>query len=243
MAKQFDNPAQLINTFYIGSYWRNRKENLETVITKSIEFLEKLEEIDPLFMKWYVRGMSKQNATKDRIILEYEYVENLINKRIKKGDLDNDGFCEIGFRLGGWSGHSNGEAADFSITSGGFSKFLLNTCILNLPYKEEVVLELLKFDKLKKLLRIFIETWKPDWAVVQSNKLMNLLDLSNKIGLITYFDKKFMVPEFNEPIRVEQIKDYGKIIYINKPLDPDNLKTIELIKHIKDKVEAASNII
>src|SRR5436190_19984156 len=51
-----DHKKVMIDSFYIGAYWTNRKEKLESIVNKTVSFLGELAISDEQFFDWYELG-------------------------------------------------------------------------------------------------------------------------------------------------------------------------------------------
>jgi len=176
----------MIDTFYIGAYWRNRKELLNRVVNPTLQTLRELSEVDKQFLNLYELGMSRQQALEHRISLTPEYIERLYRGRVKKNDLDQDGYNKIGYRLSLWTGHKEGEASTISFNAGSSSKRLTDLCLINLPSEGAAKNRLLQLDKVKEIIKLLIRNWNPDTVVLNSKELSEALDTMNELGWVTY---------------------------------------------------------
>jgi hypothetical protein len=207
----------MVDVFYIGAYWWNRKEDLATVVNKTIMFLQELSNLDEEFMTWYEKGYNKKEASK-KVSIEKNNIETLYKNGIKKNDLDNEGFSNIGYSIGLWTGHKEEYSSSISINSGHASKFFSNSCVITLPIAEESKERLLKLDKQKAIISLLIKIWQPDSVVLNSNKLKDETGLINKIGWITYFKNLNQIPKFSENI-IHQTLNSGHLYYLKTEND------------------------
>ncbi|NVM64709.1 hypothetical protein FHW88_002998 [Mucilaginibacter sp. SG538B] len=176
----------MIDTFYIGAYWKDRKQLLDSVIDPTVQTLKRLCEIDEHFLNLYELGMSRKQALECRVSLSPEYIKKLYQGGLKKNDLDQNGYSKIGYRLSLWTGHKDGEASNVSFGVGKSSERLSNVCLIEMPAEGPARDRLLTLAKVKQIMKVLIENWQPDVVVLNSKELSNALDVGNDIGWVTY---------------------------------------------------------
>ena len=207
-----------MDNYYLGAYWHGRKEKLDTIINKSILFLNKLSEIDKSFLHWYKEGYNCSEA--NEIEINYAFLEKMYKSKLKNGDIDKNGYSKVGFRISGWSGHQDDFLnTSFSIAAGDDFIKIPNSCIVSIPHKGEEKKRLLEINIIKKILKEMIIVWKPDYAVLQSQKLKDVVKAKNLIGWVTYYDKRFNLPKLPDAFSIEEVKGFGSIIHINTTFD------------------------
>lgn len=203
----------MIDSFYIGAYWGSRTETLVEVAHKALKTLQKLGAIDEQFLDWYELGMSRKQALAKRVILDLEIIEELFRKAVKKGELGEKGFAEIGFVLGLWTGHKDDEPSNISFNVGAAHKRLSNCCVLKIPYEGTARERLLQPEKAKAIIAMLVETWDPDYAVLTSHGLNDMLNDANEVGWIIYRKSIKRMPKISNKIIYEQRRD-GHLFYL-----------------------------
>jgi hypothetical protein len=108
----------MIDTFYIGAYWQERKELLENVVEPTVKTLIELSKADEQFVKKYELGANKKQALEHEVSISKEDIEKLYSQGLKKNDIDKDGYSKIGYRLSLWTGHKNEKSCKISFTVG-----------------------------------------------------------------------------------------------------------------------------
>ena len=178
----------MLDSFYIGAYWGSRAEPLDQVKNKIIQTLKLLGELDEQFLNWYELGMSRKKALENKFVSNDENIKRLCLQKVKKGELDKNGFSKSGFIFSLWTGHKEEEASSISFVVGDELKIsnLGNSCVIKIPYEGDAKDRLLKIDKAKKIISFLVEIWNPDYAVLTSHVLGNKLNVLNEIGWITY---------------------------------------------------------
>lgn len=222
-----------MDKFYIGAYWRVRKESLDVVVNKTIDYLKCLSQIDDAFLQWFEKGNSKSIALNNVIHFNTDQIQHIYKKGIKKGDMDVEGYSKMGFRISGWSGGDENNLLSFSISAGDDYIRTPNNCILNFPYQGQIRDKLLTTSKIIEIMKLIVVVWQPDYAVFQSSQLRDFLDAKNFVGWITYYSNKFSLPDLSNEYSISKINDLGKIISIDSTYDINNKKDIEKIKNLK----------
>ncbi len=195
----------MVDSFYIGAYWRQRKANLNTVVEKTVSFLQELSKLDGQFQSWYV-GQSK------KIIVNKENIEALYKKKVKKIDLDIEGFSKIGYSIEMWSGGKEEFSSSLSINCGHASKFFPNCCVITFPSEGEEKERLLKLNKQKDLVNLLIRNWNPDSIILSSNKLKREIG-TDEVGWITYYKSIKQTPNIGGGVIYEK-HDFGHLFYL-----------------------------
>lgn len=198
--------------FYIGAYWDNRREDLATVVNKTVLFLHELSRLDEQFSNLYEKGYNKKESSKN-VVIEKDNIERLYKSCIKKKDLDGEGYSKIGYLIDLWTGQKEEYSSSLTITAGHASKFFSNACVIKLPIAEEPKERLLKLDKQKIIFSLLIKIWQPDTIVLNSNELKNKTRLVNEIGWITYVKNLKDYSQKNDKIIHEKL-DNGDLFFL-----------------------------
>jgi hypothetical protein len=169
------------------------------------------------------------------VTIEKDNIEMLFKKNIKKNDLDNQGFSNIGYSIDLWTGHEEKYSSSLSINGGHASKFFSNSCVLSLPIAKERQEQLLKLDKVKDIITLLISTWQPDSAVLNSNKLKDETGLINKLGWVTYVKNLAANSKISEKIIHENLNG-GNLFYLkmnnNSCYDYDLIQELLTLKDV-----------
>lgn len=194
----------MIDSFYIGAYWGPRAEPLSEVSGKILQTFEKLITVDEQFLNWYEGGMSRKKALEKKVVFNKETIETLCLQLVKKGELDQKGFAKMGFLFGLWSGHSDEESSSISFNVGKENERLTNACVISIPFEGAARERLLEPGKAKEIISILIEIWNPDYAVLASSELNNMLEIVNDIGWITYRKSLKRMPKISDKVIYEK---------------------------------------
>lgn len=217
----------MVDVFYIGAYWDNRKEDLSTVVNKSVLFLQELSKLDVQFANFYEKGYNKEASKK--VAIEKDNIERLYKRGIKKNDLDSEGYSKIGYLIGLWTGQEEEYSSSLTITAGHASKFFSNACVIKFPIAKEPKERLLKLSKQKAIINLLIRTWKPDTIVLNSNELKNKTGSVNKIGWITYIKNLKGYSQKNGKIIHEKL-DNGDLFFLK--LNDDRSYNYDLMQEL-----------
>lgn len=220
----------MIDSFYIGAYWGSRAEPLEQVIDKVLQTLQKLAEIDEQFLNWYEGAGSRKKALEKKVSIDEDTIKRLCLEAVKKGELDERGFAEMGFLFGLWSGHLNDESSGINFTVGTAftSPHLCNACVLTIPFEGTARERLLQVEKAKKIIAIFVEIWSPDYAVLTSHQLRDKLNAANKVGWVTYYKLIRRTPKISNKVIYEKCNS-GHLFYLANETSYDYSLAKELL--------------
>ncbi|WP_153799839.1 Imm52 family immunity protein [Foetidibacter luteolus] len=228
----------MIDSFIFGAYWESRAEALAIIAEKSLETLQKLGEIDEQFITWYETGVSRKKALEKEIELDIEYMERVCLKKVKQGELDKNGFSKLGFLFNLWTGQKDEEASSISfIVGGGYDAMKLNNSIvLKVPYEGGARERLLQIEKARLIMSILIGIWNPDYAVLISESLRNVIGAGNKIGWLTYHKTLDKVPETTKGFYCDSFKKgYLLTLLTDPPYDVSLLDKV-LCERLKKSI-------
>ncbi|MEO7044423.1 MAG: Imm52 family immunity protein [Ferruginibacter sp.] len=199
------------DSFYLAAYWVQRKESLDIVVNKTISFLQDLARLDEQFLNWYEQGYSKKEDL-NKIIIDKENIEKLFRERVKKNDIDNEGYSKIGYSIGMWSGHEEEYSSGVSINCGHSSKFFSNSCVITIPTEGVQKERLLTFIKQKELVNLLIKSWQPDNVILSSSMLKSEIG-TDEVGWITYYKSIRRIPKIINKVIYEKY-DGGHLFYL-----------------------------
>lgn len=202
-------------SFILGAYWQGRAESLENAKEKILKTLIGLKAIDGQFSNWYEGGRSRKEALKKEMLLNILNIEKLCLKQVRKGELDAQGFSKMGFSFGLWTGHKEEEASSVSFSVGSNSKWLTNSCFIKMPFSGEAQNRLLQTDKSRSIIKLFVDIWNPDYAVLTSDSIRENLDVGNKLGWMTYIKNLPIVPHLSNKVTHEAYSNKSHLFYLN----------------------------
>lgn len=224
----------MIDSFYLAAYWVNRKESLDTVVKKTISFLLDIARLDEQFLNWYELGFNKNEAISKKIIIDKESIESLYRQRVKKNDLDNEGFSKIGYSIGMWSGQEEECSSNISINCGHSSNFFSNSCVITIPAEGKQKERLLGLIKQIELVKLLIKSWEPDNVILSSSKLKSEIG-TDEVGWVTYSVSIKCKPKTTNRVIYEKY-DRGHLFYLANVSSYDYNLAKELIP-LKEAIE------
>lgn len=149
----------VMNRMFIGGYWSARAEELSTVARKITFFLNELQQLDEMFASLKLTAMTEEEAMRSVIEITEERVQELLRERREEGEIDDLGFCEIGFGLLLFDILNETLTVRVSFSVGSFSKNVKNVCFVEIKGKS--IEEEMKNELLSVMNRVFQpETFK-----------------------------------------------------------------------------------
>jgi hypothetical protein len=183
--------------YYLGAYWKERKETLLEYLTISRSFLQRLKHFHNIFstLAIYIdNGREKIVWLDDELRNLEELIQmHSISEEAKYESLDDKGtptwlsFAPVGFSMHYSNTKPLGENnVSVSIETGRYSPWLTNSVVINLPgYDPDFNLT---HDLAKQLLKIVVECWQPQIALVTTSDFRNTLKNDKfTVGWVTYF--------------------------------------------------------
>jgi hypothetical protein len=224
----------MTDSFYLGAYWGGRAESLKEIVNKTLQTLQRIGDIDEQFDNWYEGGMTRKEAVDGRVVLNEKSIERLCLLKVKKRELDKDGFAKMGFLFSLWTGHKDEESSSITFNVGVENNLLTNSCVIKMPFIGLAKERLLSLEKAKALLSMLVELWNPDNAVLSSYYLNEQIKAINKVGWITFSRTIKQEKDQLNGIVAEKCGD-GFLFYINstdKSYNYDRMNELSLVKEI-----------
>lgn len=137
---------------FIGGYWKQRPEDINTVINKIEQFLLKLGDVDNFFSDLKFQAYSKKKAMESHFTINPLSISKELMKRRKKDEVNDKGFCEIGFSFTLFN-ETDKNSVVISCNIGASNKYINNVCYVDL--KGELLSEKEKLSILKLIKDIF----------------------------------------------------------------------------------------
>ncbi len=202
-------------THYAGVYWGARRESPAECAERAAVLLTALSSVDESLAHWFQQGRSRTDALSRPISLTRPALEQLI---LQGRDRQ---FDDLGFSVAGWNGvASDADVCGFNFTCGGYSRWVQNTCVFTLPRQGAGAERLLTAPVLTGLLRSMASAWEPDWGVVMSDPLRELLKPrcakgGPYVGWVTYLARhRGAVPPLPAPVTATPVEDKGTLILL-----------------------------
>jgi len=201
--------------FYIGAYWKNRKQKLDVLLSPTLTLLEGLARMDDQFLDLFEKGNSRSQALKSKVLKTEDELCRLFLKRTKKNDIDSNGYSSIGYRLSFWNGQGDGQASSISFSLGTNSDILSNYVLIDLPSEGVLKERLLQIDIVLQIIELLITNFNPEVIVLNSRRLQAELDSVDDVGWVSYkknISRKFRMSDDN----IVHVSNYmgGHLFYL-----------------------------
>lgn len=236
----------MIETYIAGTYWGPRRESAEECAQRAQTFFQNLRLCDPLFSHWFRPPRSRKHSSTP-LSLDVSSLRHLFSQ----GTTDNDDgrvIEDLGFRIfadsGSWPDTPSREFSSLTIKGGSYAEHVPNSCVLNLPSAGEPMERLVQASALEKILRTMIQTWDPDWGVVNSST-HQLLNKSPTpvpyIGWMMYLAHRWAVPPaLPSQVRVERVEDKGSLVILTpERFTASNPEHVALASHVREEFSQA----
>lgn len=177
-----------MDPFYLGAYWRSRRESSLRCGERLAMCMARLGEIDEALGSWFRRAASKA-AAKTPVDLDPESLGRLLAQGVNRRDVDGEVIEELGFSLGLWNRAR--PAVGLSGTVGAHPSFhgVLNSIVFDFPPPEAEALRLYEPRVAEAIFDAVIEAWEPDWATWTSHALRDVQGAAPRepvVGWMTY---------------------------------------------------------
>jgi hypothetical protein len=180
-------------SFYVGAYWKDRQQTLREYIAESKRFLARLRELHPVFLKLMSWGRTLDSGV--ALLPDLSNLDELLFHRAPDeealflpsapdGSPTLDSTCEIGFSTSYATGQ-DAKSTSVSITAGTASPWLNNSVVIKLPVGNELA----EYGFLRQLLKVTVEIWAPQTAVVSSNAFnQTLTGMNLKLPIVGWMN-------------------------------------------------------
>ncbi|MHA3789952.1 Imm52 family immunity protein [Flavobacterium hauense] len=140
---------------FIGGYWKQRPEDINIATNKIEQFLLKLADIDDIFSDLKLPAYSKKKAMESHFMINPSSISEELIKSRKKNEVDERGFCEIGFSFSLFN-ETDKNSVVISFNIGASSKYISNVCYVDMKGE-------LPGEKEKQfMLKLIQEIFKPE---------------------------------------------------------------------------------
>ncbi len=188
----------MLDSLYLGAYWRNRRMTLREYAAVTQRFLARLRELHPLFQELVSWGDTEDSAV--ALLPDLANLEGLILTRNHGRDaiyshpgpdggpsLDSE--CRRGFIMN-YSTHRAAvqENVQVMITAGVYSPALTNALVIDFPRAGSQEFQQYEFSR--ALLGVVVECWQPRMALITSPSFRDKLGGEGgprTIGWMTWF--------------------------------------------------------
>jgi hypothetical protein len=238
----------LVDTYYIGAYWGDRGESVDVCARRAARLLAGLAACDGMFARWYEKGRSRSDALSREVGASEGALRDLLLSGRNRKDADGGVIERLGFGLSLWTGGEDGESADLMIKCGlhAATPGLMNSCVIGLPHKGDAADRLLRVEPLLKILKAVVETWEPDWAVVNSRNFREKISRAFRkvarqpaVGWMLYLSaRQGLIPTLPGPSSVTSLGAGSLIVLTEDRLTasrPDHLNIAEGVRTLLDR--------
>lgn len=206
--------------YHVGAYWESRREDVEECARRADLFFHLLAQCESSLGQWYRAGRVARGSpghlvrTNDR----EELKESLLRGR-NRTDLDKSVIEDLGFSMHVWNQRPDARATILTIRCGAYTDRGSNLCLLKPPREGEAAERMLSAPMLARILECMVTAWDPDWGVVTSNKVQDLIPSADEenaeVGWMNYFSRRRgTVPPLPAPVRIEPVGTLGMLVIL-----------------------------
>lgn len=233
----------MMDSFYLGAYWKERPCTLREYVADTRRFLARLGELHPVFQGLVITGKTPTSGVK--LPTDLSNLEELLFRLAPRdgvlfthahsdGSPTLDSECDIGFL----TSYSNAEPrveekVSLTLTAGASSPWVSNAVVLYLPMG---VSEFREYAFVRRLLETVVNCWAPSTVVVSSTAFRKKLGGpggSQTIGWMTWFAAPAVREALPKGIEVEPL-DGGLLVTTTRevisPDAPDHVATASRIR-------------
>ena len=116
----------------ISGFWSNRPESIFSVSKKVYLFLKQLSEQSTYFEELKIPGDSKKQALSNSFLLSEESVFKKLIESREKEEINEEGFCEIGFSISLFNVLNDSISVNVNICAGVSSEYVKNSCVIKI---------------------------------------------------------------------------------------------------------------
>ncbi len=213
--------TETYESYYIGAYWHDRQEPLESCARKASAIFTHLREASPIFSEWYELGRSRRDALRKSVRTDQQSLQLLMMKSRSETDNGDAVFPELGYSLYIWNGKKDGEdAANINIQCGSYGPYSVNRCLIHLPVGEETRCQIMQVPILTDILLNIINIFEPKAGGIYSGKYNQIEAIKAKvpvIGWIMYLPvNQENIPALPKPAKVLSLGERGVFIILTE---------------------------
>ena len=227
-------------SYFIGAYWRARKETLEECLKTMISCLEKISTLDPELKIYFYATPKKEivaleNFLRLQMMREVELAEgdDLGFKARLKITQDGKEWISVSFRCG-----------LYNSTPGMSNYFLIDPVKPGNPFSDKIF----RSDFLEALFRVLATELRPDWITIISNSYIeNYCPNFGKIPgfcWLIYLSKEFgLMPPLPSNAKTSAVDNLGTLITIfEEAYDPNSSIQANFLQEV-NQILSQSNIL
>ena len=229
-------------TYYVGAYWRARRESAESCARRAESFFRHLGACDPSLAHWFKKGWTLEEALTHRLESDAAGLAKVFDQQAQKEGR----FADEGFSLNGWNGQTQEAASSFSVVCGDGSVWVPNSCLLYPPDEGPAQERILQAPMLARILRAMAVAWEPEWGVATSDEHRDMVaPESPKAGtfvswLMYISHRRGPLPSLPPPVHVEPVEDKGTLVVLTpKRFTVSNPAHLELARDVSERLDRA----
>lgn len=161
-----------MDKYFLGCYWKDREEDAEACTNRIVRCLNGLASCDPTLAEVLIVPRSR-NAPYS-IPVNFETIKPLVEKGRNREDVPPRNIIKkLGYSISFVSDQkSRKDRWKIRTMCGAYPNVpaIVNYCALSLPEDEGSSALLLQLTKMTCLIKVMIEAFDPDWAIVQGSK-------------------------------------------------------------------------
>jgi hypothetical protein len=228
----------MAESFVVGAYWGNRREDVESCANRLVGFLGALSEAHPLLAEWFRPGKTRVSAIGRPVEQTPDALRALLLAGRHHRDDDNSVMEELGFSARLWNAKRYGAA--LGVVCGTCSKWVSNAVSIELPEADGGALDLYRPQVSRAVMVALADYWAPDWATLVSPALRRLQQAPPRgpvIGWMTYLSSSREIDASRLPdgVITERLAD-GTMITIG--LDVTSIRE-ELVLAVRESLDDA----
>jgi hypothetical protein len=230
------------NQYVLHAHWYNRLQTAQECAVLLSDFLKHLEKLGSPFSNWdYFNSKDKLEP----ISLDVEAIRKqllLPGNGARRGVMPDAIMSIMGFNSLLFSKGANSERVTLSMNYGMNEIRRSNQCRLELPTKGEIATQVLQSETLNKLLKVVVQIWKPDWAVID---YFDPHDSDSSVNCIPVYwfvylsERRGRIPILPSSCSVSRIEGYGSYVMTTpEPFTrerPDHLEVANQVKAILEQ--------
>lgn len=208
------------DAYYVGAYWRKRREVAGECAQRAELFFHMLARCDASFCQWYRRGRVARGSPGHLVRTDArEQLEELLLRGRIRTDVGKSVIEALGFSLQVWNQRPDARATTLSISCGGDAETVSNSCLMDLPSEAEAAERLLNVSTLVQVMNCMATAWDPDWGVANTSLTLDLIPRTVKgetqVGWLTYLARRRgTVPPLPAPVRIEPVGSLGMLVIL-----------------------------
>jgi hypothetical protein len=206
--------------------------------------LDALERLDPSFRDFWTwsRGRKKVRVP---VLANREWVEEIVSRNVNRNDGDRKVIEDLGFTgtfitsMATEGVPKKEESLFLRLHCGCYSRWMSNSCVMDLPIYPPTSERVLKWEVLAELMRIMLDTMDGDNGLITSREHRELVSHpppeEEQVGWLMYFAKEQgVVPPLPAPVRIEPVGDKGTLVILTpERLTAANPEHVELGRQVR----------